>query len=247
MIPNTWFQCSSILLSDPNCNQTFHRWLIFSTENTPKEESQSSSYCTELWLPPFGSKLLMFFAIISRWEAFQHRSDTNKFHTFFFVCVFFSPYQNPSCFINHLRYLRLWFSKATRFLVIRHGFVFVRGRTSRRNSKVLSPLGMTQKGGFNECFTLILPRFPMEAFFWWSNVWLQQIVLYSLCGNMMSGTKIFSWAVPPPSRHRWRRKGPKKLFYRIWRKSWLLIRLWFYPSVWLWLFKNFNQNAPMFW
>ena len=56
--------------------------LSFQPKTHPKEEEyQSSCLCTELRLLPFGSKLLMFFDIISRLEAFPTPFGHQKFHT----------------------------------------------------------------------------------------------------------------------------------------------------------------------
>ena len=64
-----------------------------------------------------------------------------------------------------------------------------------------------KKGGFKECFfyPYFFPSFPMEVSFFLGEVMFglnQKIVSTdchkcSLCGNMMSGTKIFSWVVTP--------------------------------------------------
>lgn len=79
------------------------------------------------------------------------------------------------------------FPRSGRFSFIRLGFFLFRGRTSRRNSKVRSPLGMTN-GAKNKkvvsndgVFTRIFSQLSNGSFFFflgWSNVWFQQIVTH---------------------------------------------------------------------
>ena len=190
---------------------------------------------TELGLPPFASKLLMFFGIISRLEAFQHSMWTpNKCRMpRIFLCVFFcwvlSKTQNPG----------LDFPRPNDFVFFAFD-VFFRGRTLRRNSKVRSPLEMNDKKkvvsmmGFLPGFFSQLSNGSWFFFGGWSNVWFQQIVhKCSWCGKIWWVGRRFSvgWLLQHLDTFVMEKRTQQGILYNMNMKEKLAtllhVRLWF--------------------